>query len=74
MPCTFRTAPRLNLDWQLDRFAIVPKAGTIAIYSPAIIDEIGEFSRRTFLVEPFVHAHRLSLFQTVKSITSSHQT
>jgi glutaminase len=43
--------------------AIVPKAGAIAIYSPAI-DEIGNSVGGLFLLEQLVHAHRLSLFQT----------
>lgn len=43
--------------------AIVPKVGSIAIYSPAI-DEIGNSVGGLFLLEQLVHAHRLSLFQT----------
>lgn len=43
--------------------AIVPKAGSIAIYSPAI-DEIGNSVGGLFLLEQLAHAHRLSLFQT----------
>lgn len=43
--------------------AIVPKAGAIAIYSPAI-DEIGNSVGGLFLLEQLVHVHRLSLFQT----------
>ncbi len=43
--------------------AIVPKAGAIAIYSPAI-DEIGNSVGGLFLLEQLVHTHRLSLFQT----------
>ncbi len=43
--------------------AIVPKAGAIAIYSPAI-DDIGNSVGGLFLLEQLVHAHKLSLFQT----------
>ncbi len=43
--------------------AIVPKAGAIAVYSPAI-DETGNSVGGLFLLEQLVHAHRLSLFQT----------
>ena len=43
--------------------AIVPKAGAIAIYSPAI-DEIGNSVGGLFLLEKLVHTHKLSLFHT----------
>ena len=43
--------------------AIVPKAGSIAIYSPAI-DEIGNSVGGLFLLEKLVHTHKLSLFHT----------
>jgi glutaminase len=43
--------------------AIVPKSGSIAIYSPAI-DEIGNSVGGLFLLEQIVHQHHLSLFQT----------
>ncbi len=43
--------------------AIVPKAGAIAIYSPAI-DETGNSVGGLFLLEQLVHVHKLSLFQT----------
>ena len=43
--------------------AIVPKAGAIAIYSPAI-DEVGNSVGGLFLLEKLVHTHKLSLFHT----------
>jgi glutaminase len=43
--------------------AIVPRSGSIAIYSPAI-DEIGNSVGGLFLLEQIVHQHHLSLFQT----------
>ncbi len=43
--------------------AIVPRLGSIAIYSPAI-DEIGNSVGGLFLLEKIVQHHHLSLFQT----------
>lgn len=44
--------------------AIVPSAGAIAIYSPAI-DEIGNSVGGLFLLEKIVQQHQLGLFQTL---------
>lgn len=43
--------------------AIIPRSGSIAIYSPAI-DEIGNSVGGLFLLEKIVLQHHLSLFQT----------
>ncbi len=43
--------------------AIVPRSGSIAIYSPAI-DEVGNSVGGLFLLEKIVHQHHLSLFRT----------